>query len=78
MNQEFDRINVLSLESCVFVMILLFVVAGLAWATDDMSLREAFSGYGEVHEGMENSKLCMDVYRVSQLIFKLNKTVVVL
>lgn len=25
-------------------------VGGLAWATDDMSLREAFSAYGEVHE----------------------------
>ncbi|KAI3761282.1 hypothetical protein L1987_51694 [Smallanthus sonchifolius] len=25
-------------------------VGGLAWATDDMSLREAFSTYGEVHE----------------------------
>lgn len=34
------------------VMLLFFVDAGLAWATDDMSLREAFSAYGEVHEGM--------------------------
>ncbi|KAJ0834219.1 putative RNA recognition motif domain, nucleotide-binding alpha-beta plait domain superfamily [Helianthus annuus] len=25
-------------------------VGGLAWATDDMSLREAFSAYGEVYE----------------------------
>ncbi|KAK9054445.1 hypothetical protein SSX86_025523 [Deinandra increscens subsp. villosa] len=25
-------------------------VGGLAWATDDMSLREAFGAYGEVHE----------------------------
>nr|GFD52471.1 glycine-rich RNA-binding protein 2, mitochondrial-like [Tanacetum cinerariifolium] len=27
-------------------------VGGLAWATDDVSLREAFSGYGNVQEGM--------------------------
>lgn len=43
----------LSLELSVFVLMLLIIVfAGLAWATDDMSLREAFSAYGEVHEGI--------------------------
>lgn len=35
------------------VMFLILFVVGLAWATDDMSLREAFSAYGEVHEGMD-------------------------
>lgn len=35
------------------VMFFILFVAGLAWATDDMSLREAFSAYGEVHEGMD-------------------------
>ncbi|GAA0148303.1 hypothetical protein LIER_36695 [Lithospermum erythrorhizon] len=27
-------------------------VGGLAWSTDDTSLREAFSNYGDVAEGM--------------------------
>nr|GEX76678.1 glycine-rich RNA-binding protein 10-like [Tanacetum cinerariifolium] len=29
-----------------------FCDGGLAWATDDVSLREAFSGYGNVQEGL--------------------------
>lgn len=30
-----------------------FIVAGLAYATDEMSLREAFSAYGDVQEGID-------------------------
>lgn len=39
--------------SIFIVMVLNFIVAGLAYATDEMSLREAFSAYGDVQEGMD-------------------------
>nr|GEX74538.1 RNA-directed DNA polymerase, eukaryota, reverse transcriptase zinc-binding domain protein [Tanacetum cinerariifolium] len=37
------------------------IFEGLAWGTDDVSLREAFSGYGNLSSG-RHGNLCMGVY----------------
>lgn len=36
------------------IYVCLWICSGLAWGTDDATLKEAFSNFGEVTEGMES------------------------
>lgn len=39
--------------SILIVIVLNSIIAGLAYAMDEISLREAFSAYGDVQDGMD-------------------------